>query len=181
MSTPIYLLGMMGSGKSSVGRRLAERLGVAFHDLDAEIERRTQATVAQLFARGEGVFRDAERRVLASLDGELRGRGEAAVVALGGGAYLDAENRARVDRGRAVYLEVAAAELLARLDAEARRERPFFGDERTAFAAQTEARFLALLEARAPIYRLAAHRVDADAELDEVVRRVHAAVGELAA
>jgi shikimate kinase len=88
----IVLVGLMGSGKSTVGRRLAQRLGMRFADADDEIERAASMTIADIFARfGEGHFRDGERRVIARLLG-----GKPMVLATGGGAFINDETRALI-------------------------------------------------------------------------------------
>lgn len=105
---PVVLVGMMGAGKTAVGRELAQRLGVAFVDSDAEIERAADRSVAEIFARdGEGFFRDREAEVIARLL-----QGAPCVLAVGGGAFLREETRARIaERGIAVWLR-ADLELL---------------------------------------------------------------------
>lgn len=107
----ILLTGMMGSGKSAVGRELAERLGVRFVDTDAEIERRRGAAVAEIFRReGEAAFRALERAELAALPSAR------AVVALGGGALVAAEHRALLpERSILVWLDAEPETLAARL------------------------------------------------------------------
>src|SRR3546814_7346244 len=85
----LVLVGPMGSGKSSIGRRLAERFGLAFHDADREIEAQAGASIATIFeCAGEADFRAREQIVLAGLLA-----GEGAVIATGGGAVLDARTR----------------------------------------------------------------------------------------
>ena len=86
----IVLVGLMGAGKTSIGRRLAARLGLPFHDADAEIELAAGCTVPELFSRyGERAFRDGERRVIRRLLA-----GDPQVLAFGGGAFMDTETRA---------------------------------------------------------------------------------------
>lgn len=88
----IVLVGLMGAGKTSIGRRLAARLGLPFRDADAEIEMAAGCTIPELFSRyGEGDFRDGERRVIRRLLS-----GDPMVLAFGGGAFMDAETRAVV-------------------------------------------------------------------------------------
>lgn len=109
---PIVLVGMMGVGKSTVGRRLAARLRLPFADADTEIETAAGMTVTEIFERfGEPYFRDGERRVLARLmDGAPR------VIATGGGAFIDAETRATIlARGLAVWLTASPAVLVERV------------------------------------------------------------------
>ena len=87
----VVLVGMMGAGKSSVGRRLASRLGVPFADADGEIEQAAGMTIPEIFAKhGEPYFRAGEARVIARL---LEGGPQ--VLATGGGALMDADTRAR--------------------------------------------------------------------------------------
>lgn len=99
---PIVLVGLMGVGKSTVGRRLAGMLGTDFIDVDDEIERAANRSVSEIFAaHGEAYFRDGERRVIARLMNESHG-----VVATGGGAFVDPETRALIlDRAIAVWLD----------------------------------------------------------------------------
>jgi shikimate kinase len=86
----VALVGMMGAGKTSIGKRLAARLNVPFADADHEIEAAAGMTVSEVFAKyGEPYFRDGERRVIARLLGEAPH-----VLATGGGAYIDDVTRA---------------------------------------------------------------------------------------
>ena len=105
----IVLVGLMGAGKSTVGRRLAKRLGVNFVDSDEEIERAAARSIAEIFEQhGEESFRDGERRVIARL---LAAPPQ--VIATGGGAFLNAETRALIlKRCIAVWLD-ADLEVLA--------------------------------------------------------------------
>jgi shikimate kinase len=107
----IFLIGPMGSGKSAVGRQLAERLGLEFVDSDAEIESRTGVDIPYIFEReGEAGFRVREREVL-----DLLTRREHVLVATGGGAILDADTRERLrSRGCVVYLRTSVGQQLAR-------------------------------------------------------------------
>ena len=87
----IVLVGLMGAGKTSIGRRLAARLGLPFRDADSEIELAAGCTIPELFSRyGERAFRDGERRVIRRLLA-----GDPLVLAFGGGAFMDPETRAR--------------------------------------------------------------------------------------
>lgn len=89
---PIVLVGMMGVGKSSIGKRLAVRLNVPFVDADDEIERASGLSIAEIFEKfGEGYFRDGERRVIARLI-----EGEPKVIATGGGAFVNPDTRALI-------------------------------------------------------------------------------------
>lgn len=88
----IVLVGLMGAGKTCIGSRLAERLGVPFVDADAEIERAAGCSIPDIFALyGEAAFRDGERRVIARLLND-----PVQVLATGGGAFMDPETRRRV-------------------------------------------------------------------------------------
>lgn len=89
---PIVLVGMMGAGKTAVGKRLAARLGLPFVDSDAAIEAAAKRTVSEIFAEhGEACFRSGERRVIARLLG-----GGRQVIATGGGAFMNAQTRATI-------------------------------------------------------------------------------------
>jgi len=108
----LYLVGPRGSGKSTVGRRVADRLGLPFVDADEEVEREAGRTVADLFAtEGEAGFRARERRVMLAL-AERSG----VVVATGGGAVLDADVRAALaTTGVVVWLDAAPEIRAARI------------------------------------------------------------------
>jgi len=113
---PIVLVGMMGVGKSTVGRRLAARLGLGFVDADEEIEKAAGMTITEMFERyGEDYFRDGERRVIARLmDGEPK------VIATGGGAFMQEETRALIlDHALAIWLN---ADIDTLVDRVSRRE-----------------------------------------------------------
>lgn len=108
----LYLVGLMGAGKSTVGRLLARRLKLRFLDCDDEIERRCGVKIPLIFEiEGEPGFRAREEQVLAELT-ELRG----IVLATGGGAVLSAENRRRLaERGTVIYLRARPEDLYARV------------------------------------------------------------------
>jgi len=109
LDRPVVLVGLMGVGKSTVGRRLAKRLGLAFVDSDSAIEDAAGYTPAEMFERyGEEDFRDGERRLVARLvEGEIR------VIATGGGAYVDPRTRQLLnDRAITIWLD-APVEILA--------------------------------------------------------------------
>lgn len=107
-----YLVGMMGSGKTATGRRLAFLLGCSFSDLDQLIEEKTGRTVVEIFAReGEAFFRDVEAEVLR----EVSGTGPR-VIAAGGGTVLRADNVARMRQsGKIIFLEAALETLWERV------------------------------------------------------------------
>lgn len=109
---PVTLVGLMGVGKTTIGRRLAARLDLPFVDADAEIEVASGMAVSEIFARfGEAHFRDGERRVIARLiDGAPK------VIATGGGAFIDDETRTLIlARTRAVWLDADIATLVERV------------------------------------------------------------------
>lgn len=141
----IYLVGFMGSGKSTVGRALAERLGWSFFDIDAEIERAERQAIGRIFAaHGEPEFRrietEAIRRRVASVE-----VGKPAVVALGGGAFTIESNRALLkNNGVTVWLDCPFAIVARRVAGDASRP-----------LAQDPDRFAALYQSRIPGYRLA--------------------------
>ena len=141
LQRPIVMVGMMGAGKSAIGRRLAQRLGLPFVDADAEIERAAGCTIEEIFDRhGEAAFRDGERRVIARLlDGPV------GVLATGGGAFMDPETRARIrSRAITVWLKADLDTLVERVSRRGHRPLLKNGDPR---AILTQ-----LLEARGPVY-----------------------------
>ncbi len=109
---PVVLVGMMGVGKSTVGRKLAQLLDVPFADADDEIEEAAQMTVAEIFERfGEAYFRDGERRVIARLL-----ESGAMVLATGGGAFVQPATQALIlEGGIAVWLDSDVATLVERV------------------------------------------------------------------
>jgi shikimate kinase len=109
LDRPIVLVGLMGVGKSTVGRRLARRLGLSFVDTDEEIEGAAGSPAAEVFERfGEHDFRDGERRLVARLI-----QGDVRVIATGGGAYVDPRTRQLLnERAITVWLD-APVEILA--------------------------------------------------------------------
>jgi shikimate kinase len=140
----IVLVGMMGAGKSSVGRRLANRLGIPFVDADCEIEARAAMTIPEYFERhGEQNFRSGEARVIANLLNQ-----GPQVLATGGGAFMHADTRAAVRRhGVTVWLKADYEVLLRRV--RRRSDRPML---KTANPAETLKELLAV---RDPVYALA--------------------------
>ena len=138
----IVLIGMMGVGKSSVGRRLAGRLAIPFVDADAEIEKAAGMSIADIFARhGEAYFRSGEARVIARL---LEGGPQ--VLATGGGAFMNADTRALIKmKGVSIWLQ-AEYDVLVRRISKRRNERPLL---QTADPAET---LRQLLIEREPIY-----------------------------
>jgi shikimate kinase/3-dehydroquinate synthase len=119
----VVLVGLMGAGKTSIGRRLAARLGLPFRDADAEIELAAGCTIPELFSRyGESDFRAGERRVIRRLLS-----GDPLVLAFGGGAFMDPETRAAVrDEAVSVWLRCPLPVLLRRVAG--RDNRPLLAD-----------------------------------------------------
>src|SRR5271169_1803349 len=163
----VVLVGMMGAGKTSVGKRLAAKLGLPFVDADAEIEAGAQLTISEIFERfGEAYFREGERKVIARLlnSGPL-------VLATGGGAFMNATTRDNIARhGLSIWLKPSFDILLARV--RKKSNRPLL---KTADPEQTLRR---LLEERSPTYALAdfiIESVDAvhDSVVDAILQRLH--------
>lgn len=162
----IVLVGLMGCGKSSVGRRLATRLGLPFVDADEEIETAAGQTIAEVFARyGEDHFRDREWRVISRiLDGGPQ------VLATGGGAYMRAETREKIARcGIAVWLKADLPVLMQRVMR--RNDRPLL---RTS---DPKATMRALMDERYPVYAQAELVIDSrDVPHDVIVGEIVAAL-----
>ncbi|MBS0479527.1 MAG: shikimate kinase [Proteobacteria bacterium] len=148
---PIVLVGLMGVGKSTVGRRLATRLGVPFVDADHEIEAAAGMTIGEIFEKfGEPYFRDGERRVIARLvDGQPR------VIATGGGAFINAETRALIlNHAIAIWLDAPVHVLADRV--RRRNTRPLLRDRDPATVLGE------LAVARNPIYAQAPIHIPSD-------------------
>jgi shikimate kinase len=143
------LVGLMGCGKSSVGRRLASRLGLQFVDADEEIERVAAKSIVEIFAdHGEAYFRDGERRVIA----RLLGNGPQ-VLATGGGAFINPETRQKIrERGISIWLRADLPVLMRRVSK--RDTRPLLK------TADPEATMRDLMAKRYPVY------ADADITLE---------------
>jgi shikimate kinase len=164
---PIVLVGLMGSGKTTVGKRLAACLHWPFVDADAEIEAAAQMPISEIFARfGEAHFRDGERRVIARLMDGRNGRSGACVIATGGGAFVDPETRALIlSEATAIWLDASIDILAARVSK--RNTRPLLvgKDPRVVLAE--------LMEKRAPCYRQAPiHIVSANGPHEETVTMI---------
>lgn len=147
-NTNIFFVGLMGAGKTTVGRAVARRLGRPFFDSDHEIEARTGARIPVIFElEGEAGFREREAQVIA----ELTAR-EALVLATGGGAILRPENRAALhDRGLVVYLRANPHDLWLRTRKD--KNRPLLQTD------DPKAKLEALYSVRDPLYRECAHFV----------------------
>lgn len=169
LQKPVVLVGMMGSGKTAVGRTLAAQLGVPFRDSDQEIEVAANMTIAEIFARdGEPFFRRKEAQVIARLMRDA----PPAILSTGGGAFLSAENRAVIaQHGVAVWLYAPLSLLWARV--RHKDTRPLL---RTADPYGTLAR---LYEERAPIYAMADLRVSSQppVPLEAMAARVARTIG----
>jgi shikimate kinase len=155
----IVLVGMMGSGKSSVGRRLAGRLGLPFVDADTEIETAAHMSIPEIFAqRGEAEFREGERRVISRV---LTTRAPL-VLATGGGAFMNAETRQRVkELGISIWLKAEPDVLMRRV--RKRSNRPLLQ------TADPEATLRRMLAEREPVYALADITILSSDEPHEVV------------
>jgi len=141
---PIVLVGMMGVGKTSVGRRLASMLNLPFTDADEEIVRAAQMSIAEMFERyGEPYFRDGERRVIARLVDSGRG-----VIATGGGSFVHPETRAMIlEKGIAVWLDSDIDSLIERVGRNSNRPLLQGGDPREILTQLKAARESAYAEA----------------------------------
>jgi shikimate kinase len=140
----IVLVGMMGAGKSSIGRRLAQRLDIPFVDADSEIEIAAGMSIEDIFAtRGEPEFRAGEARVIARL---LEGGSQ--VIATGGGAFMNADTRAAINaKGISVWLKADFDVLMRRI--KRRNDRPLLKID------DPEAKLRELIDLRYPTYALA--------------------------
>jgi len=158
----IVLMGFMGTGKSEVGRRLAQRLGRAFVDTDQLVEERAGKRIAAIFSdEGEPAFRALERAAVADAAGR-----SGAVIALGGGAALDPQNvRCLRDAGILVYLTARPEIILSRVGDGAHR--PLLRDDPRAAVTR-------LLAERGPVYAAAA-----DVTVDTSERTAEEVVGEI--
>src|SRR5579864_9200683 len=141
LNRTVALVGMMGAGKTSIGRRLAGRLEVPFRDADHEIEAAAGLTVAEIFARfGEPYFRDGERRVIARLLGDTPH-----VLATGGGAFMDESTRMGMRNAAfTIWLKAPIELLLSRV--KKRETRPLLKDGNMRLTMER------LLQEREPIY-----------------------------
>ncbi len=161
LDRPVVLVGLMGAGKSCIGRRLARLLGVSFVDADAEIEDAAGYTVAEIFEKyGEAYFRDGERRVMARLLHEMPG-----ILAVGGGAFMDPETRETI-RAQAVsvWLRADLKTLCARTKGRTHRPLLNTGDAKTTLKS--------LMEKRYPVYAEADITVDTGDDSPNVTSRL---------
>jgi shikimate kinase len=164
----VALVGLMGAGKTSIGRRLAHELGLPFIDADHEIEQAAGQTIEAIFEQhGEAFFRDGERRVIARLLD-----GPAHVLATGGGAFMDpSTRRVLVERAITIWIKADIEILLSRVGR--RNHRPLLkqGDKRAILTG--------LMAARHPIYAEADFTIDAsDGPPEEMVTGIMARLKE---
>jgi shikimate kinase len=164
----LVLVGMMGAGKSTIGRRLAARLRLPFLDADSEIEAAAGMSIPEIFERhGEPHFRDGEARVIARLL-----EGGPVVLATGGGAFMREETRKRIgDKAVSIWLKVDADIIMRRV--RRRADRPLLQ------TSDPEATVGRLIEEREPIYCLAdltiwSRDVPHEKIVDECVEALHA-------
>ncbi len=145
----IVLVGLMGAGKSCIGKRLAARIAVPFVDADSEIEQAAGLSVAEIFAKyGEPYFRDGERRVMARLL-----QGSPCIISAGGGAFMDDETRTLIKTsGVSVWLRADLETLVARTKGRTHRPLLNTGDPREKLAE--------LMRIRQPVYAEADITVD---------------------
>lgn len=167
----IVLVGLMGAGKTTVGRRLAAALDLPFVDADAEIEAAAGSTVEEIFARhGEGAFREGERRVISRLlsDGPM-------VLATGGGAYIDPGTRAAIkEKGTSIWLRADIDVLMRRVGK--RNNRPLLKTDNPRQVMEQ------LIEKRYPIYAEADIIIDSrEGPHEFMVRSIIAALSDHAA
>src|SRR6201987_3735810 len=144
----VVLVGLMGAGKSKIGRRLAARLNLPFFDSDHEIERAAGESIEEIFAnRGERVFRDGERRVIARLLAQ-----PVHVLATGGGAFMDEMPRRVIERrGVSLWLRADLDVLVSRVSRRSNRPLLKVGDSRTVLGELIEQRYPVYAEANVMI------------------------------
>lgn len=168
----LVLVGMMGCGKSAIGRRLAGNLAIRFVDADDEIEKAAGKTITEIFSdHGEPYFRDGERRVIA----RLLGYGPQ-VLSTGGGAFMDVETRRRIgENGISIWLKAELGLLMRRVSR--RDNRPLLNTE------DPEARMRELMASRHPLYAQAditvySRDVSHDVIVNEIMERLLPILGE---
>jgi shikimate kinase len=159
---PIVLVGLMGAGKSSIGRRLAEKIELPFVDADHEIELAADKTIAEIFKdHGEAYFREGERRVISRLI-----ENGAQVLATGGGAFINDETRASIEsRGVSLWLKADLNLLMKRVMK--RADRPLLKND------DPEAVMKRLMDERYPVYAKADVTVESkDVQHTQMVNEV---------
>jgi shikimate kinase len=151
--TSLYLIGMMGSGKTTIGTLLADRLSYQFFDTDQLIEQITQQSVSQIFAEsGESVFRQVETQVLGEVSSYVR-----KVISTGGGVVTTSENWGHLRNGVIVWLDVPIEVLKSRLESDTTR--PLLQSD-----VNLETKLTSLLETRSALYAQADLRIAITAE-----------------
>lgn len=158
MTKPLFLIGFMGCGKSSVGRLLAQKIGWDFIDTDSWIETQAKQQIGEIFAtQGESAFREMERACIVALANQ-----GACIVATGGG--LPIALGGLQPYGYSVYLSLPFDAIVARMSEEERGKRPLFQDDAKAHS---------LYEARAPLYeKYADLTLDATQNLGIIVEQI---------
>ena len=146
LERPLVLVGMMGVGKSTVGRKLAAALDMAFTDADDEVVEAANMSIKEIFEHfGEDYFRDGERRVIARL---MEDSGAGHVIATGGGAFVNPETRALIlEQGVAIWLDAEIETLVERVGRNDRRPLLKDGDPRTVVTKMKSDREAAYAEA----------------------------------
>jgi len=169
---PLVMVGMMGAGKSSIGKRLASRFGLSFADADAEIELAANATISEIFEQhGETYFRDGERRVIQRLLGQ-----GCRVIAAGGGAFMQDETRAAIQaHAISIWLQADLNVLLARVRRRANRPLLEKGDPGKILEG--------LMRERGPVYALAdihvrSRDVAHEVVIDDIIAALTAHLGQ---
>jgi len=162
----VYLVGFMASGKTTVARVLADRLGWDLIDLDAEIEAAENTTIANLFeTRGEPEFRRIETEALKTITRKIE-RGMPSVIALGGGSFVQPDNLKLLDgHGISIWLDCSFETIEARINARVM-------DADTRPLARDREQFRRLYEERRAAYELANYRIDADCEIERAVESI---------
>ena len=150
----LYLVGFMGSGKSAVGRLLADELGWSFADIDEDIEKTEGVSIAEIFdTRGEEEFRRIEQEALRKRMREVE-CGKPMVLALGGGAFVDPANRKLLDeRGVTIWLDCPFPRICARVEGQTHRP-----------LARDPEKFQRSYDDRRDVYSKAEHRIEADTD-----------------
>jgi shikimate kinase len=160
----VYLTGFMGSGKTTVGRALADRLGWDFIDTDTDIESLDNETIARIFeTRGEAEFRRLETSTIRICIGRIE-RGNPAVIALGGGAFVHPETYQMLENnGISIWLDCPFEAIESRIDGEEGDVRPL---------ARDRAALARLYKERVEGYGRADYRVDAACDVELVVEQI---------
>lgn len=166
----LYLIGMMGAGKSSLGAALARRLGRRFADSDLLIAERAGQTIAEIFAEaGQGHFRELESDIVAEL-----AQCSGLVVALGGGAYLYPDNRELINRsGQTIYLQVRPETVWERAGTQSGR--PLLAGSTLE---EKRAQIRQILQQRHPVYAAADLTVPNDGDLETCLETIITALGK---